>query len=67
MGPKVCPETSVRNYQYTLHNNPEEKNSRLKQHADRKAFLTWMKTEDNIFLTSLFQSTVDTKAGDEKE
>jgi hypothetical protein len=26
MGPTGCPETSVRNYHYTLCNNPEERN-----------------------------------------
>jgi len=25
MGPIVCPETSVRNYHYSLRNNPEER------------------------------------------
>jgi len=29
MGPIGCPETSVRNYQYTLHNVPEERSSHL--------------------------------------
>jgi len=28
MGPKGCPETSVRNYHYSLRNNPEERSSR---------------------------------------
>jgi hypothetical protein len=27
MGPTGCPETSARNYHYSLHNNPEERNS----------------------------------------
>ena len=27
MGPIGCPETSVRNYHYSLHNNPEERSS----------------------------------------
>jgi len=67
MGPKGFPETSVRNYKYTLHNNPEEHSLHLKQHAGRKAFSPWIKTEDNIFMTPLLQSTVDTNAGDEKE
>ena len=30
MGPIGCPETSVRNYQYTLLSNPEERSSLLK-------------------------------------
>jgi hypothetical protein len=29
MGPICCPETSVRNYQYLLRNNPEELDSHL--------------------------------------
>jgi len=29
MGPTDCPETSVRNYHYPLHNNPEERSSQL--------------------------------------
>ena len=29
MGPVVCPETSVRNYHYSLRNNPEERSSQL--------------------------------------
>jgi len=29
MGPRGCPETSVRNYHYTLRNNPEERSSHL--------------------------------------
>jgi len=29
IGPKGCPETSVRNYHYSLHNNPEGRSSHL--------------------------------------
>ena len=29
MGPIRCPETSVRNYHYSLRNNPEERSSHL--------------------------------------
>jgi len=29
MGQTGCPETSVRNYHYSLHNNPEERSSEL--------------------------------------
>jgi hypothetical protein len=29
MGPIGCPEMSVRNYHYSLRNNPEERSSRL--------------------------------------
>jgi len=29
MGPIGCPETSVRSYHYTLHNNPKERRSHL--------------------------------------
>ena len=31
MGPIGCPETSVRNYHYSLRNNPEERSSHLLQ------------------------------------
>jgi len=27
MGPTACPEPRLRNYHYSLHNNPEEQNS----------------------------------------
>ena len=27
MGPTICPDTSVRNYHYSLHNKPEEYSS----------------------------------------
>jgi len=36
MGPISCPETSVRNYHYSLRNNPEERNSLLFGNVDRK-------------------------------
>jgi len=29
MGAIICPETSVTNYHYSLHNNPEEGSSQL--------------------------------------
>jgi hypothetical protein len=29
MGPIVCPETSARNYNYSLRNSPEERSYRL--------------------------------------
>ena len=29
LGPIVCPETSIRNYHYSPHNNPEERSSQL--------------------------------------
>jgi hypothetical protein len=29
MGPIGCPETSVRNYHYSLHNNPKERSSHV--------------------------------------
>jgi hypothetical protein len=29
MGPIGCPETSVRNYHYSLRNNPEERSSQM--------------------------------------
>jgi len=30
MGPIGCPEMSVRNYHYSLRNNPEERSSKFK-------------------------------------
>jgi hypothetical protein len=29
MGPRGCPKTSVRNYRYTVHNNPEERSTQV--------------------------------------
>jgi len=37
MGPISCPETSVRIYDYLLHNNPEERSSRLLLGGDLKS------------------------------
>jgi hypothetical protein len=31
MGPIGCPETSVRNYHYSLRNNPKERSSHLRR------------------------------------
>jgi len=47
MGPMGCPETSVRNYQYMLRNDPEEHNSHLLRGGSLKSFLyvTWRVTE----------------------
>jgi hypothetical protein len=39
MRPIGCPETSVRNYQYTIRNNSEE---RRPQHSIFHSFLTWL-------------------------
>jgi hypothetical protein len=34
LGPTVCPKTSVRNYYYTLHTNPEQPSSQDSQLTD---------------------------------
>jgi len=39
MGPIGCPETSVRNYQSTLRNNPEERRSNLHRGESVKSFI----------------------------
>jgi len=39
MGPIGCPETSVRNYLYSLRNNPEERSSQLLRHGSLKSRL----------------------------
>jgi len=39
MGPKVCPETSVRNYHDSLRNNPEERSSHLLRSGSLKSSL----------------------------
>ena len=39
MGPIVCPETSVRNCQSTLRNNPEERRSHLHRSESLKTFI----------------------------
>jgi len=36
-GPKCCPETSVRNYHYTLRNNKEEHRSRVPRGGSLKS------------------------------
>ena len=33
MGQRNCPETSVRNYHYMLHNNPEERSSHVPKYV----------------------------------
>jgi len=47
MGPKGCPGTSVRNYHYTLRNDPEEHSSHLLGGGSLKSFLYvfWRVTE----------------------
>jgi len=35
MGQIGCPETSVRNYHYSLRNNPEERNSQPGKHLEK--------------------------------
>jgi hypothetical protein len=37
MGPTGCPETSVRNYHYSLHNNTEERSSEVYSTSTSKA------------------------------
>jgi hypothetical protein len=37
MGPIGCPETSVRNYHYSLRNNPEERSSQLPRGGSLKS------------------------------
>ena len=37
MGPRGCPETSVRNSHYSLRNNPEERSSQLHRCASLKS------------------------------
>ena len=41
-GPIGCPETSVRNYQYSLHNNPEERSSHLLHDRSLKSYSVFM-------------------------
>ena len=40
MGPICCPETSVRNYHYTLRNSPEERGSHLLRGGSLKSRIT---------------------------
>jgi len=40
MGPIGFPETSVRNYHYSLHNNPEECSSQTSHLLEKKCFRT---------------------------
>jgi hypothetical protein len=39
MGPIDCPETSVRNYHYLLHNSPEKHRSHLSRPGNLKSFI----------------------------
>jgi len=39
MGPRACPETSVRIYHYSLRNDPEERSSVLSRNVDGKVRL----------------------------
>jgi hypothetical protein len=41
MGPIDCPETSVRNYHYSLRNNPEERSSGLLRRGSLKSRVVW--------------------------
>jgi hypothetical protein len=34
-----CPETSVRNYHYSLHNNPDKRNSHIPRGGSRNSFV----------------------------
>jgi hypothetical protein len=55
--PIGCPETSVRNYHYSLHNNPEERSSRVDI-----LFVIVVREEKKVeehWLTSLDQLTQD--------
>ena len=52
-GPIGCPETSVRNYHYSLRNNPEERNSHsefeLKDFYSKNTKLTLWGTQEINF------------------
>ena len=50
MGPTCCPETSVRNYHYSLRNNPEKRSFRLRRAGSLKS--------RNISVISLARGTV---------
>ena len=43
MGQVFCPETSVNNYHYSLHNNPEERSSHLLRGASLKSRILYEK------------------------
>jgi len=55
MGPIGCPETSVINYQYSLHNNPEERSSELLRGGNlnlvQNAYLLEISFKQNVYQT----------------
>jgi len=53
MGPIGCPETSVRNYHYSLRNNPEERNSQLLRRGSLKSRLIQLLTKPFFILRKL--------------
>ena len=44
MGPIGCPETSIRNYNYSLHNSPEERSSRNNACSDLSVIMSQVGT-----------------------
>jgi len=42
MGPMGCPETSVRNYEYSVRDNPEERSSHLPRGGSLKSCMVLM-------------------------
>jgi hypothetical protein len=63
MGPIGCPETSVRNYRHSLHNNPEEQSSPPGQSSSLKVRnLLRSSWQANIFDAKGWSSSVTLKA-----
>jgi hypothetical protein len=59
MGPIGCPETSVRNYHYSLRNNPEERSSQLLRGGSLKSriyFILCIKFHVDLVHTKLCRS-----------
>ena len=50
MGPKVCPETSVRNNRCTLRNNPEERRSHLLRGGSLQSCIKVVSSEKGVLL-----------------
>jgi hypothetical protein len=58
MGPIVFPETSVRNYRYLMHSNPEEHSSQVESKGShRKMAIEKFKTNNRTQKYNVDQST----------
>jgi len=64
MGPIGCPEMSLRNYNYSLRNNPEERRSQLLRGGSLKSRRDWLNELCNSELVVLDNFTICTETSD---